>query len=125
MSSYVVLGVAQRCVTHFVVVGEAVSLVEQLSVFLHVTVGVDTGHTDTDVIFRTCIKRAFVHKHQRLVVVDEVGVFVVEGGVGRDIQAARSVTVVAGELLLRNEPVTVFAAAHTIGSPEWSLRRYH
>jgi hypothetical protein len=81
--------------------------VQQLSVFLHVIVDVDTRRANADVILWTRVERAFVHKHHRLVVVDEVGVLVVEGGVGRDVQTAGRIAVVAGELLLRHEPVAV------------------
>src|SRR5476651_1860685 len=75
----------------------------------------DTGETDTHVIFCTRVEWALIHKHQRLVVVDQVGVFVVEGDVGRDVQAAGSIAIVRGELLLQNAPVTAFAVAHAEG----------
>lgn len=74
----------------------------------------DTGKTDTDVIFWTRIERSFVHEHQRLVVVDDVGRLVVKGRVGCDIQTTGGITVVAGELLLGNKPVTVFAVVHAV-----------
>ncbi|MNY06068.1 hypothetical protein D3C86_1388100 [compost metagenome] len=75
----------------------------------------DTGETDAQVIFRTGVERAFVHKHQRLVVVDDVGVLVVERRVGGDVQTTAGVAVMAGELLLCNEPVAVLAAVAAIG----------
>src|SRR5471032_1144343 len=74
----------------------------------------DTGETDTHVIFCTRVEWALIHKHQRLVVVDQVGVFVVEGDVCRDVQAAGSVAVMRGELLLHNAPIAFLAAVGTV-----------
>src|SRR5471032_3606372 len=71
-------------------------------------------NTDTDVVFGTCVEWPFIHKHQRLVVVDDVGVFVVERDVGRDVQTARCIAVMGGKLLLNNTPITGFAAAGTV-----------
>ena len=74
----------------------------------------DTGGANADVILGPGIERALVHEHQRLVIVDDIGGLVVEGGVGRDMQTARGITVVAGELLLHDKPVTVLAVAYAV-----------
>ncbi|MNH24680.1 hypothetical protein D3C79_846290 [compost metagenome] len=110
----VVFGGAQRREQRILVIAHTVGGIEQLGVFLHVVVDMDTGKTDADVILRTRIERAFVDKHQRLVVVDEVGVLVMEGGVCRDVQATAGIAVMAGELLLRDKPVAMLAVMHAI-----------
>ncbi|MCY1175085.1 hypothetical protein D9M73_153080 [compost metagenome] len=110
----VVFGFTNGREQRIVVFRNTVGRVGQFSVFLHVIVDMDTGETDAHVILGTRVERALVHEHQRLVVVDEVGVFVVERCVGRDVQTTGSIAIVAGQLLLRDEPVAVLAIVDAI-----------
>ncbi|KPX38410.1 Uncharacterized protein ALO70_05746 [Pseudomonas amygdali pv. eriobotryae] len=105
----VVLSALDRQVARVVVVVDAADLVGQTHTILHIVVDVDTGDTDTDVIFRTRVERTFVRETDLLVVIDEVGGLVVHGSVGKNAQAARCIAIVSRQLLLSNNPPAVLA----------------